>query len=575
VTARSRSGLRGRDRLLELGLLAAILVLAAWLRLPDLDQRGQWDSDQGHDMAVLQSMVDGQSIPLLGPSTSIGVFHHGAAYYYLLAPAAALSGSDPVAVTVEIALGGIAAVAAIAWLARLVAGPLAGLLAGLLAAVSPSLIDSSTFIWNPNLLPLASALGFAGALQARRTGRSRWWLLAGLGVGIAMQLHVLAIMLVVPLAWAWADDLRRRMRAGQATRATVRGGIGALALIALGYLPLAIHELTNDFSEVRAILSYVLGGGGASAPSTGILERILTIAVRTLTWPIAGLVTDGAIASMLALGIVVALIVAAWLLADRGGTHADDAGGAVADGTAGNDATGIPGRWPTGWLIGTLVFSTLALAFLAPSLAVITPGLPNDHYHAFLDPVVLALAGVGIARIAIATWRTAGQGRRWIRAAGPAAAGGLTAGLVLVCVASWPPTVSPDGGWGLADAAAAHVIDLVASARQPGEPAVLVSLPAFKPDDAMRFPLTRRGLDLEPPITEPVAPGSVPTGVVTIVCDPLFDDTTGLPCGGPAEDEWLAVAYPPGTMALVERFRAGDRRILSVYAPSRLAMAGG
>ncbi|HEY4753354.1 MAG TPA: hypothetical protein VIH37_08725, partial [Candidatus Limnocylindrales bacterium] len=369
---------------------------------------------------------------------------------------------------------------------------------------------------------------------------------------------------------AWADELRRRRRAGQPTRATVRGGIGALALIAFGYLPLAVHELTSGFSETHALIAYVSGGG--SGQSTGLLERIVMTIVRTLTWPIAGLVTDNVIASMLALGIVVALIVAAWLLAGR---RAEDAG---EDDAAEEDEAGVrgdPGRWPTGWLIGTLAFSMLALVFLAPSLAVITPGLPNDHYHAFLDPVVLALSGVGIARIAVATWRPAGQGRRSMRAAGPAAAVGMTACLLLVCVASWPPAVAPDGGWRLADAAAAHVIELVDSARQPGEPAVLVSLPSFKPDDAMRFPLTRRGLDLQPPIAGSATPGSVPTGVVTVVCDPLFDDTTGLPCGGPAEDAWLAVAYPPGTMQLVERFRAGDRRILSVYAPSRLALAAG
>ena len=56
------------------------------------------------------------------------------------------------------------------------------------------------------------------------------------------------------------------------------------------------------------------------------------------------------------------------------------------------------------------------------------------------------------------------------------------------------------------------------------------------------------------------------------MCDPLFDDATGVACGGPAEDRWLADAYPPGTMQLAERFRAGDRRVVSVYAPSRLAL---
>ncbi|HEY4752634.1 MAG TPA: hypothetical protein VIH37_05065, partial [Candidatus Limnocylindrales bacterium] len=84
----SRGGFGGRwlgdrGRLVELGLLAAILLLAAWLRLPNLGERGPWDSDQGRDMAALQSIAEGRDFPLLGPSTSIGGVHHGVVYDYL------------------------------------------------------------------------------------------------------------------------------------------------------------------------------------------------------------------------------------------------------------------------------------------------------------------------------------------------------------------------------------------------------------------------------------------------------------------------------------------------------------
>ena len=152
----------------ELAILIAIVALAALLRLPGLDQRGAWDADQGTDMLVLQGLVDRGEVPLLGPRTSIGTFHHGAVYYYLLAPAAYLSGADPVAVTGEIALFGIGAVVAVWWLARLVAGPIAGLAAGLLMAVSPAGIEASTFIWNPNLIPL----GVGGRVRGRAATRS-------------------------------------------------------------------------------------------------------------------------------------------------------------------------------------------------------------------------------------------------------------------------------------------------------------------------------------------------------------------------------------------------------------------
>ena len=150
----------------ELVAFGAILVLAAWLRLGDLAVRGTWDADQGHDMLVLRGLVlDGQ-LPLLGPPTSIGDFHHGVLYYLLLAPAAFLSRADPVAVMGFIALCGVAAVAVTGWLARSIAGPVAGILAALLLAVSSSAVEESIFIWNPNLIALSSSIALAAAWRA-------------------------------------------------------------------------------------------------------------------------------------------------------------------------------------------------------------------------------------------------------------------------------------------------------------------------------------------------------------------------------------------------------------------------
>jgi 4-amino-4-deoxy-L-arabinose transferase-like glycosyltransferase len=269
-----------RRRAAELAVLVAILVLAALVRLPGLDARGQWDADQGTDMRVLRSWVqDGQS-PLLGPQTSIGTFHHGAAYYWLLAPAAFLSGADPVAVTFELALIGIGAVAAIWWLARLLGGPVAAAAAGLLAAVSPAGIEESTFIWNPNPIPLAAALAFAGTIMARRSHRARWWLVAGLGAMLTMQLHILGAVILIPLAWAWAAELVARRRAGddQGTRAALRGGLGALTIVAAGYLPLLAYELGHGFEEIRAIVDYLAGGGREAAG--GAPGRIVIVGLR-------------------------------------------------------------------------------------------------------------------------------------------------------------------------------------------------------------------------------------------------------------------------------------------------------
>jgi hypothetical protein len=200
------------------------------------------------------------------------------------------------------------------------------------------------------------------------------------------------------------------------------------------------------------------------------------------------------------------------------------------------------------WLLAVLAWSVVALAIFAPSLATVTPGLPNDHYHAFLDPIVLAVAGVGLARLA------GGFGTLPV-ATSRVLAAGLTVVLVVIGVTAWPPRVAEDGGWRLVDGAAARVARTVGDA-----PVLLDGIPPFKSADALRFPLLRNGTQ----VLDNPADGSWADAVV--VCDPLFEQAVGAPCGGPAEDAWLAGDSARGSMRLVDRFAAGTRRVISVYA---------
>ena len=413
-----------RSRLLVLAIPVGLLLLAAFLRLPDLATRGTWDSDQGHDMLTLRALVRDGVVPLLGPPTSIGDVHHGAVYYYLLAPAAYLTGGDsPLAVTALIALAGIAAVLVTWWLARDIGGPVAGLVAGLVMAVSASAVDESTFIWNPNLIALSSAIALAGAWRAWSTGRPRWWLLAGLGTAITMQCHVLGVTMLPIVGALLVADARSRPD-GAERRSVWRFGLGGLAIVVLSFLPLAVHELTNDFSEVAAALDYLRAGGDPAA--TGPVARFLIIAVRVISWPLTSLLTDAPIAALIATVAVVVIAVAAAL---RGTIRERQAG-----------------RWLGLGLLWTAGF----LTFGSPSLATVVPGLPNDHYHAFADPMVFTLVGIGAAML----WRAGAATSRAVTPGRVAAVVGVGL-LVGFNLLRQPPAVHPDGGFPAADRAAA------------------------------------------------------------------------------------------------------------------------
>jgi flagellar biosynthesis protein FliQ len=513
----------------EILALPGLLLLAAALRLPDLATRGTWDADQGHDMLMLRALVRDGVIPLLGPPTSIGDVHHGALYYYLLAPAAALTGGDsPLAVVAWIALAGIAAVGVTWWLARSIAGPIAGFVAGLAMAISPAAVDESTFIWNPNLIALSSAVALAGAWRAWTTRQPAWWLAAAVGTAVTMQCHVLGVTLLPVIGALLVADIRRRTVALE-RRTLIRAGVGGLAIIAASFLPLVIHELTTNFSEVHAALAYLRAGGDPSAVAP--IPRFLVIASRVVSWPLVGLITTGLGAAAVAIAGVVG--VAAWR--------------SIA-------ATGDE-RVAVRWLALGLAWTALALTVVSPSLATVVEGLPNDHYHAFADPMVFVLVGIGAA----ASWRAVGRG------AGEAIPG-VTPGRLLAvigigAIVAWavphqPPAIAPDGGFPAAEAAAARIEHTAALV----DPIRIRSLPVFKTAEAYVYPLVRDGRLVV--TAEPTGGATVAGSNLVILCDSLFDQAIGRPCGGSAED---AVATSEGYGAATDRFKAAPRQTISIY----------
>ena len=498
----------------------ALVILAALLRLPNLATRGTWDADQGHDMLMLRALVRDGVIPLLGPPTSIGNVHHGALYYYLLSPAAFLTGGDsPLAVAALIAVAGVAAVIVTWWLARSIGGSLAGLIAGLAMAMSASAVDESTFIWNPNLIALSSAIALAGAWRAWTTRQPRWWLLAAVGTAVTMQCHVLGVTMLPVVAALLVADARARVDAAERRRVW-RYGLAGLAIIAVSFLPLAIHELTTDLSEIHAALDYIRSGGDPNA--LGPLLRLVVIGVRVVSWPLTGLITEAAGAALIATIGVILLVVR---LARLGTTRE---------------------RQAARWLGLGLLWTVVALTFLSPSLASVVPGLPNDHYHAFADPMVFTLVGVGAA----ALWR---GGR-------PLPLGRALVVLASIAIVAWdlasqPPAVHPDGGFPAAETAAGRITDAAG-----GTPLTLRSLPGFKSAEAYQYPLVLAGAI----VRTDTSGGAVTTspGTLVVICDSLFEVAIGAPCGGPAE---TVVAPPDRFGGPIDRFAAAPGRIISVY----------
>jgi 4-amino-4-deoxy-L-arabinose transferase-like glycosyltransferase len=506
--------------------LLAVTAVAALLRLPGIDARGRFDADQGHDMLTLMAFTRDGVWPLLGPKTSVGDFHHGAFYYYLLAPAAAISNDDPVIVTAWIALLGIGAVVLTWWLARAIGGSLAGVLAGMLLAISPAAIDESTFIWNPNPIAFFAVLSIGAAWHAHigvgtlSRGRvAAWWALAIGSAGAVMELHVLGVVFLAAIGLLALLEVRR-------SSAVLLGIAGGIAIVVILLLPLLVHELQTAWSETRLMFAYLLGGDSGASP--GPIAALGFTLLRIVGWPLVGLVTDVPAAAAVLLAVVLGLA-AIGILRARG-----------------SERTGL---W---WLIGILGWSTVTLAFAAPSLQRVVAGLPNDHYHAFVDPIVIILIAVPTARLfeaGIAAWRAAPS---LARQALPAALDGALAVLAIAMLSRMPPRADPDGGWpAMRDAG-----QRVARAANT-DPVDLIGIPEFKLPDALGFPMKLAGVAF-------ANPGSTAQPHV-VVCDRLFEGAIQKTCGGSAED---AARGGDSWGSLIDRFDASRRTVVSIYRPT-------
>ncbi len=296
-------------------------------------------------------------------------------------------------------------------------------------------------------------------------------------------------------------------------------GLATVAIVALTYVPLVINELTTDFSETRAALDYIAGERAGS--DTNVVVRAVIVGLRVVTWPLVGLIVDAGAVAALAAGVVVALAV--WL----------------ARGPASPERTAVR------WLGLGLLWSTVALAVGATSLASVTRGLPNDHYHAFADPLVFTLVGIGVA--ALWRWRHARDGLP--APTGPILAVALVAGLVAWNVTRLPPAMAPNGGYPGAQAAAARI-----GATIGDRPTTLRSIPEFKSTEAYAYPLILDARNVEP--TEEAT-------ALVVICDALFEPVVGAACGGPAEDQ--ALGSEDRFTTLADRWQPTPGRTISVY----------
>jgi 4-amino-4-deoxy-L-arabinose transferase-like glycosyltransferase len=259
--------------------LAALLVLAAALRLSTLDLQSFWYDEAYTPVhvlhaglgATLRSVVHSENTPPL---------------WYLLAWLdARVFGDGEIALRLPSALAGIATVA-VAWgIGRELAGARAAAACAAIVAVNPLFVWYSQEARAYALFVLLSALAILCFLRARRQptrGRMAAFALCG---SLALLTHYFAVFLLAPMALVLLAD--------RATRRPALPAVGVIAAVGAGLLPLIIAQGGHNTqwigrwalsSRLQAIPQYFLTGysGAPLGHSVEVLIAVPIIALLAL-----------------------------------------------------------------------------------------------------------------------------------------------------------------------------------------------------------------------------------------------------------------------------------------------------
>lgn len=261
---------------LEFVILTVILSVAAFLRFYKLPQYMSFLGDEGRDALMVKSILTTFDLPFIGPPTSIGDMYLGPLYYYMMSIPMTIFWLNPVAAAGMVAVIGVATVGLIYYLSREWFGKEAAIVSSTLYAISPVTIFYSRSSWNPNPTPLFTLMAFLGLYLARKRENFKWFILTGVSLAFAHQMHYLALILIPIFGLLWLYELYRRRR--KIDKDFIVGTAGAIIIYLLLMSPLLLFDLKHNFMNFLHISTFFTSQNSSINLNTlATLERIIPI----------------------------------------------------------------------------------------------------------------------------------------------------------------------------------------------------------------------------------------------------------------------------------------------------------
>ncbi|OGH08399.1 MAG: hypothetical protein A2152_02820 [Candidatus Levybacteria bacterium RBG_16_35_6] len=247
-------------------ILPLILLVSAFLRLYRIGDYMTFLGDEGRDALIVYNILHGK-LTLLGPTASVGGFFLGPIYYYFMAVFTLLFNYNPIGPSIMVALFGIATVWLIYKVCKEFFNYKVGLVASFLYAISPIVISYSRSSWNPNPLPFFALLSLYVLYKAVK--KNKWFLFVinGLILGIAVQLHYLTLFLIViVLAYVlFARFFVLKKTFNKNLLRTLENYLFIIVGFVIGWLPFLAFEVRHGFPNIISIFNFIFSSGKTGA----------------------------------------------------------------------------------------------------------------------------------------------------------------------------------------------------------------------------------------------------------------------------------------------------------------------
>ncbi|MFV1917674.1 MAG: ArnT family glycosyltransferase, partial [Patescibacteria group bacterium] len=202
-------------------LLAAILLLALFVRVYRIEEYLGFYYDQGRDALVIWKFWHEGRPFLIGPVTGLAGIFLGPLYYYLIAPFYLIGGGNPVAPTLFLASLSAVAIFSLYFLGCKFYSRATGLIAATIGAFSYELVKAGRWLANPTPILLTSMLllwSMWGIVTYERKvtgpkglGPGGWWMSIALLVGISLQLEAASAVFYLPMILVFAVWQRKKL----------------------------------------------------------------------------------------------------------------------------------------------------------------------------------------------------------------------------------------------------------------------------------------------------------------------------------------------------------------------------